>query len=52
MKNFTFFCIVLWALVIGAYFGKEKGLKEANFNRKLANLKLQQCQELIKNEKI
>jgi len=52
MKNFTIFCFVLWALVVGAYFGKAKGLKEANFDMERANLKLQQCQEIIKNEKI
>jgi hypothetical protein len=52
MKGSTVFCIVLWSLVVGAYFGKAKGLHDANFDRERANLKLQQCQDVIKNEKI
>ena len=52
MKGFTVFCIVMWAFSAGIYVGKIQGLKDANFDRERANLKLQQCQDVIKNEKI
>lgn len=42
----------MWAFSTGIYVGKIQGLKDANFDQERANLKLQQCQDVIKNEKI
>jgi hypothetical protein len=47
MKPLTVLCIIRWALALGAYLGKIKGHQEANFDRELANLKLQQCNKII-----
>lgn len=50
MKGLLFFVLWMWAFSAGIYVGKIQGLKDANFDRERANLKLQQCQDVIKNE--
>jgi hypothetical protein len=37
----------MWAFSAGIYVGKIQGLKDVNFDQERANLKLQQCQEVI-----
>jgi hypothetical protein len=50
--------IILYGFMILVYTGLMsrhyyiQGLQDANFDRERANLKLQQCQDVIKNEKI
>lgn len=47
---YGFMVLVYTALMSRHYY--IKGLQDANFDRERANLKLQQCNEVIRNEKI
>jgi hypothetical protein len=47
---YGFMILVYTALMSRHYY--IQGLQDANFDRERANLKLQQCQDVIKNEKI